>query len=196
MTYGMLTIAETAHLLNVHINTVRRWSDQGLLKSYRIGTRGDRRFRQEDVYSFISGMQGSRSFVPEDTGSGRKKVLVADDDSGIRKLVRSMLEAEYTVLEASNGSEAVNATRRHIPDVILMDILMPDTDGYTACRTIKQEPETGHIPVIMVTGIAYEMNKKLSMQMGADGYITKPFDRPSLKGAITAALGENVAVSS
>jgi len=196
MPYGMLTIAETAHLLNVHINTVRRWSDQGLLKSYRIGTRGDRRFRQEDVYGFISGMQGSRSFVEEDTDSGRKKVLVADDDIGIRKLVRSMLEAEYTVLEASNGGEAVNATRSHVPDVILMDILMPDTDGYTACRTIKQEPATRHIPVIMVTGIAYEMNKKLSMQMGADGYITKPFDRPTLKGAITAALGKNVAVSS
>lgn len=196
MTYGMLTIAETARLLNVHINTVRRWSDQGLLKAYRIGTRGDRRFRQEDIYSFISGTKGSRSFVPEDTGSGRKKVLVADDDDGIRKLVRSMLEAEYTVIEASNGDEAVNATRRHIPDVILMDILMPATDGYTACRTIKQEPATGHIPVIMITGIAYEMNKKLSIQMGADGYITKPFDSWSLTKAITAALGKNVAVSS
>ena len=53
MKNSMLTIAETAHLLSVHINTVRRWSDQGMLKSYRIGTRGDRRFRREDIDSFL-----------------------------------------------------------------------------------------------------------------------------------------------
>jgi len=52
---GMLTISEVAHLLNVHINTVRRWSNQGTLKVYRIGSRGDRRFRQEDIASFLSG---------------------------------------------------------------------------------------------------------------------------------------------
>ncbi len=58
---GMLTISEVAHLLNVHINTVRRWSNQGALKSYRIGSRGDRRFRQEDIDSFLSeGSKGTK----------------------------------------------------------------------------------------------------------------------------------------
>ena len=196
MAYGMLTIAETAQLLNVHINTVRRWSDQGLLKSYRIGTRGDRRFRQEDIYSFISGMQGSPDSLPGKKGNGQQKIVVADDDGGIRQLIRSMLEGEYTVIEARDGNEAVNMTRRHIPDVVLMDILMPDTDGYTACRTIKQEPSTAHIPVVMITGIAYEMNKKLSIQMGADGYLTKPFDHGKLNAAIATALGRGAAVNS
>jgi excisionase family DNA binding protein len=188
MKNGMLTIAETAYLLNVHINTVRRWSDQGMLKSYRIGTRGDRRFRREDIDSFLAGLNRPPDRRQETVNEGRKKILIADDDSNIRALVKRMLGSDYLVLDAGDGDEAVSLARRHSPDLVLMDILMPNTDGYTACRAIKQDPLTRGIPVVMLSGIAYELNKKLSQQMGADGYITKPFDSKSLLDGISDIL--------
>ena len=188
MKNGMLTIAETAHLLNVHINTVRRWSDQGMLKSYRIGTRGDRRFRRNDIDSFLAGLIELPERRQEAVENGRKKILIADDDSNIRALVKRMLGSDYLVLDAGDGDEAVSLAHRHSPDLVLMDILMPNTDGYTACRAIKQDPLTRGIPVVMLTGIAYELNKKLSQQMGADGYITKPFDSKSLLDGISDIL--------
>ena len=188
MKNGMLTIAETAHLLNVHANTVRRWSDHGVLKSYRIGTRGDRRFHREDIDDFLAGLNSPPERSQKTTNGGRKKILIADDDSNIRAIVKRMLISDYLVLDAGDGDEAVSLARRHSPDLILMDILMPNTDGYTACRAIKQDPLTRGIPVVMLTGVAYELNKKLSQQMGADGYITKPFDSKSLWDGISDIL--------
>jgi len=188
MKIGMLTIAETAYLLSVHINTVRRWSNQGVLKSYRIGNRGDRRFRREDIDDFLAGLNSPPERRQEMANGGRKKILIADDDSNIRALVKRMLGSDYLVLDAGDGDEAVSLARRHSPDLILMDILMPNTDGYTACRAIKQDPLTRGIPVVMLTGVAYELNKKLSQQMGADGYITKPFRGKVLSDGISDIL--------
>jgi len=106
----------------------------------------------------------------------RKKVLVVDDEQYIRQLVSSTLGGDYTVVEASDGEEAINITRQLRPDLILMDILMPKLDGYTACHEIKKDEATSAIPVVMMTGIGYELNKRLAEEFGADGYITKPFN--------------------
>ena len=110
----------------------------------------------------------------------KKKVLIADDESTIRLLTFSILSKDYIVLEASDGQEAINIARNQKPDLILMDIMMPGIDGYTALDTIKKGEETKEIPVIMLTGVGYELNKKLSLGMGADGYITKPFNPQDL----------------
>lgn len=113
-----------------------------------------------------------------------KKVLVVDDEENVRRLVRSMLGKKNIVLEARDGEEAVRIARSHKPDLILMDILMPKMDGYTACHTIKQDPVTKVIPIVMLTAIGYELNVKLSQKMGADGYITKPFNLQDLLDTI------------
>jgi len=105
----------------------------------------------------------------------KKKVLVVDDEENVRHLLRSMLGNKYTVLEAKDGEVAIDIARNQRPDIILMDIMMPNIDGYTACYTIKQDPATKTIPVVMVTAVGQELNKKLAQEMGADGYITKPF---------------------
>ncbi len=110
----------------------------------------------------------------------KKKVLIADDELCVRQLVRSVLETDYFVLEANDGEEAINIARTEKPDLILMDILMPGVDGYTACYEIKKDTATREIPVIMLTGIGHELNKKLSFEMGADAYMTKPFDVQNL----------------
>ena len=110
----------------------------------------------------------------------KQKILVADDELYIRLLVRDILESEFTVLEASNGEEAVSVTRAEQPDLVLMDILMPKLDGYTACSAIKNNELTKDTPVVMLTGVGHELNKQLSQEMGATAYITKPFNPEDL----------------
>jgi len=117
--------------------------------------------------------------------SGVKKILVVDDEPSVRSLVKKLLGKKYTILEASDGKEAVSMALSHQPDLILMDILMPKMDGLTACYTIKSDQATRSIPVIMLTAVDYELNKKLSQDiMGAHGYITKPFGSQELLDAV------------
>ena len=118
----------------------------------------------------------------------KKKVLVVDDELSMRCLMSSMLAKKYIVLYAKDGEEAVHMAHSHKPDLILMDIMMPNIDGYTACYTIKQDPVTKTIPVVILTVIGQELNKKLAEEMGADGYITKPFSLQDLLGTIEQFL--------
>ncbi len=117
-----------------------------------------------------------------------KKILIADDEKSVRLLVRKLLSKDYIVLSAKDGEVAVEMSRSQKPDLILMDILMPKMDGYTACHTIKRDPVTKVIPIVMLTGLGYELNVKLSKEMGADGYITKPFTSQDLLDAIDRFL--------
>ena len=109
-----------------------------------------------------------------------EKILIADDEPEIRLMVNRMLGKEYLILEAANGREAASVARLQRPNLILMDIMMPDVDGYSSCSAIKSDPKTKDIPVVMLTGIEHELNVKLSLEMGADGYITKPFSLEQL----------------
>jgi len=119
---------------------------------------------------------------------GKKKVLIVDDEEPIRLLVFSILGKDYIVIEASDGGEAISVAHRQKPDLILMDILMPRVDGYTACYRLKNDAVTKAIPVVMLTVIGYELNKKLSQEIGADGYITKPFNPQELRDMIDKFL--------
>lgn len=110
----------------------------------------------------------------------RMKVLIVDDEPHVRLLVKRILGEDYIVFEASDGVEAIDIARTEFPDLVLMDIMMPGLDGYSACYQLKEDKATRAIPVIMLTGICHELNRKLGQQMGADGYITKPFDPEEL----------------
>ena len=114
----------------------------------------------------------------------KKKILIADDEQSIRSLVTRFLSNKYTVLEAGDGEVTIEMSRRQKPDLILLDIMMPKMDGYTACHTLKRDPLTKAIPIVMLTGLGYALNLKLSQEMGADGYITKPFTSQDLLGTI------------
>lgn len=103
-------------------------------------------------------------------------------------LIRGMLAKDYTVLGATNGQQAIDIAREQKPDLILMDIMMPDVDGYTACLAIKSDPATRDIPVVMLTGVGHELNKKLSQRFGADDYITKPFRLQELLEVVNRLL--------
>ena len=114
----------------------------------------------------------------------KTSILIVDDEQTIRLLVRRFLSDKFAVLEASDGKEAVDMAHKHKPALILMDIMMPNVDGYTACSILKNNQLTKKIPVIMLTGLGFELNKKLAEEVGADGYITKPFTLEQLLDAI------------
>jgi two-component system alkaline phosphatase synthesis response regulator PhoP len=120
----------------------------------------------------------------------KKIILIADDEANIILLVRRILEKDHIVLEATNGEEAVDIAKAQKPDIILMDLMMPKMDGYTACSKIKADQEAKIIPVIMLTAIGHEFNKKFAIEMGAHGYITKPFTTQELMDVITPLLAK------
>jgi CheY-like chemotaxis protein len=118
----------------------------------------------------------------------KASILIVDDEQTIRLLVRRFLSDKFAILEASDGEEAVGMARKHKPALILMDIMMPNVDGYRACSTIKTDQSTKRIPVVMLTGIGHELNKKLAKELGADGYMTKPFTSKELLDTISKFL--------
>ena len=118
----------------------------------------------------------------------KKKILVVDDEPNIRLLLTKMLEKEFTVLDASNGLEAIDAAKNMKPDLIFMDLLMPGIDGYTACSAIKQNPATSGIPVVILTAVGFELNKRLAERVGANGYMTKPFSLVDLRKTMDLLL--------
>jgi CheY-like chemotaxis protein len=123
--------------------------------------------------------------VAEQTESSKKKVLVADDDPSILYSVKRVLGNSHVVIEASNGEEAVNLAQSHKPDIILMDMMMPEKDGLTACAEIKANEATKAIPIIMLTGVDHELNKELAKSLGASGYVAKPFKPRELRDTIS-----------
>jgi CheY-like chemotaxis protein len=122
------------------------------------------------------------------TQDDKKKILIVDDEPHVRRLVRTVLSKDFTVLEAEDGKQAIEMAATQKPDLILMDIMMPRMDGYTSCSAIKNDPATKSIPVLMVTALGFELNVKLGQQMGADGYMTKPFTAQDLFDKIAEFL--------
>lgn len=116
----------------------------------------------------------------------RKRILVVDDEKGLVKIIRLNLEQDgYEVVEAYNGSQAMEKLRTTLPDLVLLDVMMPDTDGFTVLKMIRQ---IGATPVIMLTAKGEEDDKIKGLELGADDYVTKPFSPRELTSRIKAVL--------
>jgi two-component system response regulator ResD len=119
-----------------------------------------------------------------DKGAFKKKLLVVDDEANIRLLIKRIFEQEFTVLEAENGRKAVETALKQAPDVVLMDIMMPESDGLSALNEMKLNSQTCKIPVIMLTGVGHELNERLAKSVGANGYMRKPIKPQELIDAV------------
>lgn len=110
----------------------------------------------------------------------KKKIVIADDEASIRRLVSGILGKDYDVLEASNGEEALEIVRIQRPDLVLMDVMMPKLDGIGACWIMKSDSVTKEIPVIMVTALGHPLDRDYAKDMGADAYfiIAVPKKKP------------------
>jgi DNA-binding response OmpR family regulator len=128
--------------------------------------------------------------VPEAAEAGRRaksrRVLVVEDEENILHTLRYNLAREgYDVVEARTGTEAVSEARRTRPDLILLDLMLPELGGLEVCRILRQEMST---PILVLTAKDSEVDKVVGLQMGADDYVTKPFSLGELMARITALL--------
>jgi two-component system, OmpR family, KDP operon response regulator KdpE len=115
-----------------------------------------------------------------------KIILIADDEARMRRFMQMNLELEgYRVIEASNGLEAIDRVREDLPDLVLLDVMMPEIDGFEALHIIR---ETSTVPVIMLTVRDDESDKVKGLELGADDYVTKPFSPRELSSRIKAVL--------
>jgi CheY-like chemotaxis protein len=117
-----------------------------------------------------------------------RKILVVDDDAVDRALLRKILGKSYIIIEAEGGEEAIDLACREKPSLILLDIMMPQVDGYSACDKLKRNPRTTKIPVVMLTGVSHSLNVRLAEELNAAGYITKPFNPQELPERINEFL--------
>jgi two-component system phosphate regulon response regulator PhoB len=124
--------------------------------------------------------------------SARRLILIVDDEPSVRAIVLASIRVRgtrYGVVEAGNASEALRQARQHHPDLVLLDVALPDHDGFWVCRQLKTGPETADIPVIMLTAMSLQSDRDQALAAGADGYIVKPFSPRALIDELDRRLG-------
>lgn len=124
----------------------------------------------------------------ESKSESERTLLVIDDNSDIRTLIRTVFNEEFTVVEASDGAQGISAAMRLIPDIVICDIMMPGIDGLECCRRLKSEVNTSHIPVILLTACALDEQRICGLNCGADAYIAKPFSSVVLVAQVKSLI--------
>ena len=107
--------------------------------------------------------------------------LIIEDNKDVVSFLRSCLERKYKLEVAFNGQQGINMALDIVPDIIISDVMMPEADGYTVCRTLKNDERTSHIPIILLTAKATQEDRVHGLDMGADAYLSKPFHREELE---------------
>jgi len=118
----------------------------------------------------------------------KKKILIVDDNPVVNKVLQVFLEARYETVSAMDGKQAVDIAATQLPDLILMDIIMPVMSGYQATRLIRENPKTSSIPIIAVTALVSHIMEEECFQSGCDDYIAKPFTTEDLVPCIEKLL--------
>lgn len=125
-----------------------------------------------------------------------KKILVIEDEQIIRENILKLLKAEgFDVTGAENGAQGLNAAVSNLPDVIICDVMMPELDGYGVLMALRSNPVTATLPFVFLTGKAERSEMRQGMELGADDYLTKPFTKAELVGAISSRLKKQEAVA-
>jgi signal transduction histidine kinase/ligand-binding sensor domain-containing protein/DNA-binding response OmpR family regulator len=118
---------------------------------------------------------------PEPHDDDVTTVLIAEDNPELRAYIRAHLEPQYRIVEAADGKKALALTHEHLPDLVISDVMMPGLDGYELCRSLKTDPDTDFIPVILLTARAAPEDRMTGLDGRADAYLTKPFDMQELR---------------
>ena len=185
----ILTISEASKICGVSLKTLINWIDAGHIKAYKtLG--GHRRIQRDELYRF---MEEHHMPIPkEEKADARKRILVVDDDKIIVESIVLALEEDehgYEVISAGDGFEAGLQVSHFKPDLLILDIMMPDINGYEVCKRIKSNPESRHIKVIVLSAYLDEDNFNKMKEFGADACFSKPLPLPDLRKEIVKLLG-------
>jgi CheY-like chemotaxis protein len=118
----------------------------------------------------------------------RRRVLVADDDAKVRETIQAVLGDLYEVSVATDGEQVLRQARAHLPDLILLDIVMPRMDGHAVCEALRSDARTRRLPIIILSALADVADKVKGLGLGADDYITKPFQIEELRARVQMVL--------
>ena len=119
----------------------------------------------------------------------RRKILVVDDDADIVELLSfNLKKAGFVIGTAVNGIEALKKVRSMSPDLVVLDLMLPEMDGFAVCETLRRHADTARLPVIMLTAVSGELGRMSGLDCGANDYITKPFSPKALVSKVEALL--------
>ena len=184
-----MTVFTASKYCKVSSKTIINWIDSGHIKAYRtVG--GHRRIKKSDLEAF---MREQGIPLPAKTEkTEKKKILVVDDDLIIVESIVQALEEDefdYEVISASDGFEAGLQVNHFHPDLLILDIMMPDIKGFEVCRKIKESRETCDIKIVVLSAYLDEEKFKQMKEYGADVCFSKPLPLPKLKDEVAKLLG-------
>lgn len=146
----------------------------------------------QDLSAYVETVTVSQAVDSDDDGdelpTQKKHLLVVEDNSDLQEFIRYSFNNQYTVSTANNGKEAWNFVQKSAPDLIISDVMMPEMDGLQFCKLLKSTFETSHIPIILLTSLSEKTGELEGLRLGADDYITKPFDVSLLKQRIESII--------
>lgn len=181
----LFTTFSAAEYCNVSYMSVKRWILSGKLKAHRTPG-GHFRISKSDLHEF---MLKNNLPIHEKIEISRKKILIIDDDDEVRKSISTYLTMHnYEIFTAKDGFEAGFIITQQSPDLAILDLIMPQIDGFKVCSMIKNNIFTKHIKVIVLTGYANEKNIKRAYKCGADKVLSKPVEAEELFEAISSII--------
>ncbi len=185
----ILTVSQASKYCKVSPKTIINWIDSGHIKSYKtVG--GHRRIKIEDLDEFLR--KNGMPLPEESRGERKKKILVVDDDKIIVETIVQALEEDehgYEMISAADGFEAGLQVSHFKPDLVILDIMMPDIDGYEVCQKIKCNPLTKDTKIVVLSAYLNDEAFKQMKEHGADAYFSKPLPLEQLRFEVANLLG-------
>jgi excisionase family DNA binding protein len=171
---AVFTTGEAAEVCKVSQQTIIRCFDSGRLRGFRVPGSRFRRIPRDALVAFMK----ENGIPPDSLESGKRKILVVDDDPEIVELFVDVLERDgrFEVRTAATGYDAGIATQEFLPDLIILDYMLPDVNGNVVCQTIRKNPNFEHIKIIIVSGVVNQEEINDLLKAGADDFVKKPFN--------------------
>jgi len=185
----ILTVSQASKYCKVSSKTIINWIEAGHLKAYKtVG--GHRRIKKDDLDQFLK--DRGMPLPEEPKGEERKKILVVDDDKIIVETIVQALEEDeygYEMISASDGFEAGLQISHFKPDLLILDIMMPDINGYEVCQRVKSSPETKDVKIIVLSAYLNDEAFTQMKEYGADACFSKPLPLEQLRYEVAKLLG-------
>ena len=185
----ILTVSQASKYSKVSSKTIINWIEAGHIKAYKtVG--GHRRIKKEDLDHFLK--EKGMPLPEEAKGEERKKILVVDDDKIIVETIVQALEEDeygYEMISAADGFEAGLQVNHFKPDLLILDIMMPDINGYEVCQRVKTNPDSKNTKIIVLSAYLNEDAFKQMKEFGADACFSKPLPLEQLKFEVAKLLG-------
>jgi excisionase family DNA binding protein len=171
---SVFTTGEAAEICKVSQQTIIRCFDSGRLKGFRVPGSRFRRIPRDALIAFMK----ENGIPAENLDSGKSKILVVDDDPEIVELFVDVLhrDGRFEVKTAATGYDAGMITQEFLPDLVILDYMLPDINGNVVCKTIRTKPEFEHTKIIIVSGVVNQDEINELLKSGADDFVKKPFN--------------------